>query len=229
MIRQQRLQNSILLFTCLGVFVTLGKVVLFPAPVRHETPATFELPADVPLAGWQLQGARPLEQQPNTKSAQQRLLSNQLYEYQQGNLPLRIEMRYAIETSGNVMGFLANYTNVPLERIQPKLRDERYQAGLGHYLIFENNRRTYLASCINPQGESTVTLPQFRHNRYFNDIRINRLWGWLVNSETIRDDRCLWVNMSLPSAENSPQATTAVLESVWASWYHWWQPRFAKS
>jgi cyanosortase A-associated protein len=231
---QHRLRTSMLILICFGVFAALGKLIVFPTPVYQAVPAAFELPADVPLPGWQLVAVRPLEQKPNTKSAQQRLLSSQLYEYEQGESQqkeqlLQIEMRYAIETSGNVMGFLGSYTNIPLERIQPKLRDERYQAGLGHYLILVNEQRTYLTSCINPRGESTVTLPQFRHNRYFNDVRIDRLWDWLLKSEKIRDDRCLWVNMSIPVAGTSPQAADSVLENAWVDWYRWWQPRFSKS
>jgi cyanosortase A-associated protein len=229
MIYKQRLQIPILISTCLTVFVILGKLILAPTPARQATPTAFEFPPQVPLPQWQLSASRSLEQKPNTKLAQQRLLSSKLYEYQQNKLPIQIEMRYTIEPSGNVMGFLSSYTSIPLSAIQPSLRDERQKPGIGYYLVFVNQQRAYLTSCINPSGGSTVTLPQFRHNRYKYDIRLDRLLGWLLAAQNIRDDRCLWVNMSIPLQEISQETAYSVLENIWVSWYAWWQPRFPKS
>ena len=238
---QQRLRTSILCITCFGVFVACGKLILFPPAARQFAPAAFEFPAAVPLSGWQLAATRPLEQEPNNQKARQNLLSGKLYSYQQtiskpnaseqntsepNASSLQIEMRYTIDTSGNVLGFLRNYTSVSLAAVQPSLRDERHREGMGYYLVFVDQQRAYLTSCINPRGDSTVTLPQFRHNRYTYDMRADRIFHWLLNAEGIRDDRCLWVNMSTSLEKNPPQVAYSRLENAWSSWYHWWQPRF---
>ena len=228
---KQRLRTSVLCITCFWVFVAFGKLILFPSAARQFAPAAFEFPTAVPLSGWQLSAARPLEHEPNNQKARQNLLSSKLYRYEpntseQNASPLQIEMRYTVDTSGNVLGFLRNYTSVSLASVQPSLRDERHREGMGYYLVFVDQQRAYLTSCINPRGESTVTLPQFRHNRYTYDMRADRIFDWLLSAEGIRDDRCLWVNMSTPLEKNLPQAAYSRLENAWSSWYHWWQPRF---
>lgn len=225
----RHLQTSILAITCLGTFAVLAKLILVPTTAQPFRPAVFEFPATVPLSGWQPSASGPVDHSPNYQMARQRLLSSKQYEYQRQGTPLQIELYYTIDTSGNVMGFLRNYTSIPLSAIQPSVRDERYREGVGYYLVFVHQQRAYLTSCINPRGGSTVTLPQFRHNRYTQDIRIDRFFRWLLNAESIRDERCLWVNLSTPLANGSQETVYSVLESAWVSWYNWWQPRFPKS
>ncbi|MFE4106723.1 cyanoexosortase A system-associated protein [Almyronema epifaneia] len=160
--------------------------------------------------------------------SQNRLINGYVYEYEQAERSLTIEMYYLFDTSGNVIGFLNENTTIPAEAVAPHLRTERYQAAIGYYLLFSHQTKDYLVSCINPKGESTVTLPQFRANRYRYDIWSPRLLRWMFTSENIRDFRCLWVVISLTDKSDSVQERYAILENVWFDWYGQWQPKFSR-
>lgn len=227
MIRWQQLRSFSLVITFCGVISVLGKSILDPDPLVKPTaiPAPFVFPAEVPLTGWQPLASRPLV---NKFAKNQKLLSGRLYQYKQNKIPIDIETLYTVETSGNVMGFIRNYTSIPLSAIQISSRSDRYQEAVGYYLLFVYQKRAYLTSCINPHGESTITLPQFQHNRYTYDIQFSRLLNWLINQENIRDLRCVWVHSSIPLNTNSPKDAYTILENAWFSWYQWWYPRFPK-
>lgn len=233
----QRVQYWIWMITGLMVLIVLGKVVIAPQKGSSSELAKFEFPHTVPLTGWQARGSGGVKDQPSDRRIQKRLLANKLYQYQHNSLPLQIEMRYTLETSGNVIGFLSNYTTIPSAVIQPALRDERYRPGVGYYLLFVHQQRAYLTSCINPKGGSTVSLPQFRRNRYAHDLQGDRLLKWLVYGDGIRDDRCLWVNMSMPldrlpldqTRANGTKTAYTALEQAWFPWFDWWQTRFPQS
>lgn len=225
--RWQQLRGFFLVVTFSGVISVLGKIILYPTSTAQQAvrPAPFVFPPDVSLPGWQPLASRPLTSD-STKS--QKFISGQLYQYEQNGRSLDIEMRYTIETSGNVMGFVGNYTAIPSSAIQPSSRIDRYKKSVGYYILFTHEKRAYLTSCINPRGDSTVTLPQFQHNRYTYDIQPDRVFRWLFRQENIRDLRCLWVHSSIPLDGTSPENAYPILEKAWVSWYQWWQPRFPK-
>lgn len=224
MINWQQFRACFLAVTLCGTLSVLGKSTFNPTPaVQHTSiPAPFVFP-EVPLPGWQPLTSRPL----TNDVTHQKFLAGRLYRYQEKGLPLEIEMVYTIENSGNVMGFISKYTSIPLSAIAS--RTDRYQEAVGYYMLFVYQKRAYLTSCINPRGGSTVTLPQFQHNRYSHDIEFSRLLNWLFTQENIRDLRCLWVHMSIPLNTNSPENAYSTLEKAWLAWYQWWQPRFPKA
>jgi cyanosortase A-associated protein len=51
----------------------------------------------------------------------------------------------------------------------------------------------------------------------------------LLGQEALLDKRCLWVYLSIPLRNSSPEEAYKTLEQAWFSWYQWWQPRFPKS
>ncbi len=106
-------------------------------------------------------------------------------------------MRYMVKTHGNVKSFIEKYYSLPLSSGQPTLV-LRQQANTGFYNLFTYQQRAYLSTCINSRGGSTVTAPQFRRNRLIYDMRLGRLFPWLVGQGTIRDRRCLWAHLSVP-------------------------------
>lgn len=227
MINWPKIRHFLLVITFCSVFSVLGKSILYPttAAQRTVTPASFVFPPEVPLSGWQ-----PLESRALTKDVTKhpKLLSGMVYKYSRNKLPLDIEMRYTIETSGNVMGFISNYTPIPSSAIKLSSRSDRYEKEVGYYMLFVYQKRAYLTSCINPRGGSTVTLPQFNHNRYTYDIQPDRLLYWLFGQQNIRDLRCLWFHSSIPLNNASPNNAYSNLENAWFSWYKWWYPRFPK-
>ncbi len=93
-------------------------------------------------------------------------------------------------------------------------------------MLFKDQNDAYLASCINPRGESTVTIEQFNKNRYDHDIRPERLLRWFLRAESIRDFRCLWVSLSIPITDQRTDEAFSTLEAVWFFWHDWWKPHF---
>ena len=65
----------------------------------------FEFPESVPLTDWKLNKSAPLEISDNSgfKAARK-------YEYQKNSMALEIEMRYAVDTIGQVEGMMKGHT-----------------------------------------------------------------------------------------------------------------------
>jgi cyanosortase A-associated protein len=209
--------------------VILVKILLDNRPVKDRIYklSAFTFPKQVPLPGWQFERSTSLAL-PEKKALKNRLIASQSYVYKQDKLPLMIDMRYVKDTSGNVIGFLTHFTSVSSGAIVPERRVERYRKGIGYYVLLSDPKGVYLTSCINPRGESTVTLPQFQRNRYYNDISLDRLIYWLFNPSTLRDFRCLWVHASVPADALPLNAAYSSLESAWFSWKPWWQKNFPR-
>jgi cyanosortase A-associated protein len=219
---------ALILMFC-SASVILVKLLLDNRPVKDRiyTPSAFTFPKQAPLPGWKFERSASLAL-PDKKALRNRLIASQSYVYKQDKVQLTIDMRYAKDTSGNVIGFLTNFTSVPSSAIAPERRIERYRKGIGYYVLLSDPKGVYLTSCINPRGESTVTLPQFQRNRYYNDLSLERLTYWLFNPSTLRDFRCLWVHASVPADALSLNTAYATLESAWFSWKPWWQKNFPR-
>lgn len=209
-----------------GVFCVLGRTILTPAASKvAATP--FAFPADVPLPEWQFKSSHALAVPITTNPS---YLSGKYYQYIHNNLTLDIEMRYVINTKGDIKSLIKNYSSMPpaSSKLSLVLRQRR---GIGFYSLFAYQQRAYLSSCINSRGSSTVTVSQFRHNRYLYDNIYNisfkeRLIPWLQGRGSIQDMRCLWAHLSIPLKHTSSETTYQTLEKAWVSWYQWWHPRF---
>ncbi|MBD2176110.1 cyanoexosortase A system-associated protein [Pseudanabaena sp. FACHB-1998] len=98
---------------------------------------------------------------------------------------------------------------------------------IGFHVILSSQNRSYLTSCINPRGISTVTREQFDDNGSEQAIDKDVVIGWLLGQKELRDRRCLWTLISTPiSSESDREAANQKLEKIWISWYEWWKPRF---
>ncbi|NJL85012.1 MAG: cyanoexosortase A system-associated protein [Leptolyngbyaceae cyanobacterium SM1_1_3] len=200
-----------------------------------ETPVPYQaklqpldFPDAVPLDSFTLLGGSAIAgDKTPVVGSQKRLINGHVYKYEKDGRSLTIQMYYMFDTSGNVIGFLDSHTDIPEAAIGPSLRIERYRQAVGYYLLFPYQGRDYLASCINPRGETTVTLPQFRDNRYRYDIWSPRLLRWLFTAENIRDFRCLWVLISAVAEKPHSASSYAGLEQIWFDWQAQWQARFS--
>lgn len=209
-----------------SVFFFLGKTILTPI-VEKNTVTSFVFPIAIPLPEWQLNKSSPLAA-PLAESPA--YLSGRHYQYIQNDLTLDIEMRYIVNTKGDVKFFIQNYSSIPPLPSQLSLV-LRQQEGIGFYSLFTYQQRAYLSTCINSRGGSTVTDLQFRQNRDIYDNIFNmrfkeRLLPWLQGRGSIRDMRCLWTHMSTPLKNSSLGDAYQTLEKEWFSWYEWWRPRF---
>ncbi|WP_375491596.1 cyanoexosortase A system-associated protein [uncultured Nostoc sp.] len=214
---KNRIKFLALIFST-GMLV-LGKVILFPNPVKPKV-NTFVFPEEVPLAKWQLSVSSPIE---SLTKENPNLVAEKHYRYVKNDLPLDIQMRYLQNLYNADIGA---YIKQDFAVTSPPVM--RQQKGVGYYGVGVEKQKAYLSSCINPRGNSTFTHPQFRENRYFQDITFDRIMPLLQGKEALLDKRCLWVHLSIPLRKSSPEAAYQVLEQVWFSWYRWWQPRFPK-
>jgi cyanosortase A-associated protein len=217
----KKIRISFLAITFGGVCFALGKSILYPS-VSDRTPLPFVFPPAVSLPEWQPVASSPLV---STTEESSNYLVGRHYRYIKQGLSLDIEMRYLVQTDGNVNFFIKKYKTIPSSpgQLLPVLRQ---QEGVGSYNLFVHQGRAYLSTCINPRGGSTVTNNQFILNRYLYDVRLGRLLPWLLGQVELRDMRCLWAHMSVPLNNSSPENAYKTLEKAWVSWYKWWSPRF---
>jgi cyanosortase A-associated protein len=201
-----------------GILV-LGRSILFPNPDKPIV-NNFAFPQEVPLAEWQPSVVTPakslIKDNPD-------LLAQKHYRYLKNDLSLDIEMRYLQNFYHADIGVYINRNlNITSSSVV------RQQKGVGYYGLGVDKQTAYLSTCINPRGGSTFTHPQFRDNRFSQDINLNRIIPILIGHEPLLDKRCLWVHLSMPLKNSSPEESYQVLEKAWFSWYQWWQPQFPK-
>lgn len=217
MIDWKNIRLSFLAVTTIGVFLVLAKSILIPAEDKR-TASAFVFPNAVPLAEWQSLPSKSLVPQ----SQRLKYLSGRKYEYIQNELALNIEMRYIVNTVGDVKEYIKQET-LPLSKVI-----QRQQTGIGFYNLFTYQEKAYLSSCINPRGGTTVTDRQFKQNRNTYDVQLNRLLPWLLGQQNLKDNRCLWTHLSVPLKHTTPDHAYQKLETAFFSWYQWWEPRFPK-
>lgn len=220
-----RIPLLIVLFA--GAVLITSKSVLIPMQGNEQfTPYAF--PGKVPLEGWQLQRNQILRRQPiKGEKPYDDALAGMSYTYVKNNTPLNIEVRYVVATLGDVPSLIRNYAPVEIKQLHKQI-DQQYLSAIGYTGRFTHQGRAYLSTCINPHGGSTFSGRQFIQNRSLYDLRPNRWLPLLLGQESLRDRRCLWVHMSVPLNDRSPDQAYQVLEAAWMPWFQWWSPRFPK-
>jgi len=196
--------------TLAGVWFVFGKFLTDPTLGR---PTPYAFPQAVPLPNWQ-----PASE-PGTARNQQR------YRYIRGEETLVIEMRYLIDTNGDFKQFIKDHTSISAPATEI-LKSVRYRDGVGFYGLSHYRGQAYLSACIPPMGQSTVTREQFRQTLAAHDRQPSRLLAWVLAQGDLRDRRCLWSHLSIPTTDRSPEAAYQELETTWFAWYRWWKPRF---
>ncbi|HEY9693942.1 MAG TPA: cyanoexosortase A system-associated protein [Oculatellaceae cyanobacterium] len=209
----------LLVITNAFAILVLGKVILDPSIVK-DTSTTFEFPSVVPLPQWQLIESKALP-------GRNLRMPGKQYRYIQNQLPLDIDIRYVIETDGNIKQLIGKHTSINFSTAEPTLRI-RQQPGVGFYGVYVDQERAYLDACINARGSSTFTSEQFIDNRKRYELQFNRLLAYLIADQSLRERRCLWSHLSIPLNDSSTETAYHNLETAWFSWYKWWSPRFPK-
>lgn len=221
----KKLQVWVLAIAFGGSLIVLGKSVVDPSIGRHSTftfpEETLAISDGKKIAVTQLIDLGPVVSLANYTVGKR-------YQYTYNNLPLDIEMRYMAGTNGDVPASIQNYTLIGLPS-SDLTRNIHYLENIGFYTFFLARDRAYLSTCLNPQGESTVTHEQFARNLNASALQPGRIIPWLLGQLDLRDRRCLWVHMSVPLDNNtSPEVARKQLESFWISWYGWWKDRFPR-
>lgn len=221
----KKLRLPVLIITFTSALLVFGRTIT-DSSIGKRTATPFVFPSAVPLSQWQFVSSKPLpnqivEQLPYGKL----ILPGMHYRYQQNGIPLKIDMRYEVNTAGDVKQLVEMHTDVKFLPNQPMpiIREHK----LGFYGVYVYQQQAYLDACINPSGGSTFTSAQFDYNRIHYDLQFQRLLLWLLGRQELRDNRCLWTHLSIPLNQSSPDAYST-LEQAWFSWYKWWQTRFPK-
>lgn len=215
MIIWKHLHLSILAVTFSITLLVLGRVILLPKPEKATDSSIFS--EKISLEQWQFKKNESL---PKPKKLYLELIAQKRYQYIRNNLPLDIEMRYV--TDGNVPKLIKKFTSIASSSTVQK------KEGIGYYGLGIDQKRAYLSACINPYGNSTFTEEQFNQNRFHYEMQPKHLLSWLLGQQQLQHKRCLWSHLSIPLNNSSPETAYQVLESVWFSWYQWWQPRFSQ-
>jgi len=188
--------------------------------------STYTLTNTLSLNGWQQVSATSLKSQTSdalTTSDSGLVQSGKQYRYLKNNRQLEIQMRYVVNTRGEPNPFEGQPTGILVKEYQ---KNTIQLNRTGYYELKTDVKLAYLTACINPRGGSTVTSAQFLHNRYTNDFTWSRILNWVSGKEVLKDNRCIWAQLSTPLNGVTASETYQILESVWANNYTRWQSRF---
>ncbi len=213
-----------LLLGLLGGAVLTGMKVIFWPP--QSRPQAIAFPPTLPLAGWQpVQNPPPLPP-PKEKKADElfHFINGHVYQYQRGDQTLRIEMRYFAPVTADVHAFLTYYW-----KSNPPALEMQQQEGIGYFVLFTDQKQTYLSTCLTPRGGTTVNREQFSQLRYRQDLNPIRVAMWAIGQGSLLDSRCLWITLSTQDSPLSPDASpAATLKTVFPQWIDQWRSRFEK-
>lgn len=183
---------------------------------------------EIALNSWQQVKFKPLGQQKYKNAMTDKFVlveSGTDYSYLKNGQKLELQMRYVINTRGDQNPFLLQLSPDLVKDSQKNLRQLK---GVGHYALYSDSKQAYLTACINPRGGSTLTSSQFMQNRYKYDITLNHLLPWILGQDVLRDDRCIWTQLSVPLNGLLATDIYTVLESIWNDNYGTWQSLFSR-
>jgi len=231
-INSQNPKDRKIRFGLLILFVSSGLLIFMRSLIDNNigkpTPFTFPERIEFAQAETKLLEAKQSATITDTKEffGKPRYLYGKSYKYLLDDMPVDIDLRYAIGTDGDLPLYLKELGNIEIK--EDELRQKTvFKATIGHYTAFDYQNRTYLTACINPRGTSTFTKEQFEDNASDRALDRDVVIGWLLGQKDLRDRRCLWTLMSTPITSASDRnATNQKLEKTWISWYEWWKPRF---
>jgi cyanoexosortase A len=148
------------------------------------------------------------------------------YSYLKNNQQLQIQMRYVVNTRGDSNPFLKKLNE---NLVKDSYKNVKYIKGVGYYSLYSDAKQAYLTACINPHGGSTVNSNQFLQNRYTYDLTWSRILPWILGKEVLRDNRCIWAQLSVGLNGVADSEVYPILESSWTANYPGWQSLFQKN
>jgi cyanosortase A-associated protein len=216
--------------TVVGLLLAVLKLALDPKAANRQPPNfSFPQSVEIPglkLLGWQFLSSKAIA--PENPKLEEFFLDIHEYQFNQdqksSQKALTIGMYYTLGTRGESSEFLAKRFKIETATI-PIKQEIKGNAETGYYSLFNYKGRSHLVSCINPRGTSTVTSQQFFRNRNAYDFQSDRIIPWFFGQVSLRDLRCIWVDMSIPEAAKS----ASILEKAWEPWYQYWQGKFPAS
>lgn len=192
--------------------------LLFPQIGRRQLP-NLNFPSQLMLTGWNQAHSFPLMENQNTELSFEHFRAGKEYQYYQGEREVTVQLRLIEGTFGHVPGYIKTYTS--LKKAFPE-GSTQSQPEIGRYQLFSDESQAYLSACLTSRGQSTVTGNEFVRKMNRHILRENFLPG-IVGQRSLRERRCLWVHLSTPLDQGSPEEGYQVLESVFEEGYSHWQ------
>jgi cyanosortase A-associated protein len=216
------------------IILTLGIIAISPN-IGSRSPQKPEFESEIDLSGWELTNSDsfvlPNQQDeildPTIRNRQLYgfLAGGHEYDYQKDDYELNIRTLYVLGSIGGIHLFILDENDQPLPR-QKGFIEIREKEGIGYYGLFKTEEKAHLIACINSTGKTTVTSKQFFLNRKEHNLKLTRMFSWLLGQESLVDRRCLWNHLSLPLNDNTPESLYPILEEAWFSWYQQWENQF---
>lgn len=211
--------------TSLAMAVITIATLLMPQVGRREI-KSLQFPSQVTLSGWEEKKSFSLVDNPETQLQLHRLRGGHQYHYQQQEIEVTAALRFFSPTFGNVEQYLKK-TYDPLLQDAYGQGKNSYLPDLGTYRLFHDQETAYLSACLTPEGESTINVTAYVNKTNRGIFNWNTLMPRLLGERSLRERRCLWVNLSTPLQHNSPEASYRRLESVFKAGYSQWQGLFS--
>jgi cyanoexosortase A len=212
-------RRFLLTATWMGIILTAIYLVANKRPI-----GTAIFPDQMAVNNWQQVKFKPLGRQtyknPNIIYESVVVDFSQDYNYIKKGQNLTVQMRYVVNTRGDQNPFFIEIGKDLVKDSENKIKQLK---GVGYYALYSDTKQAYLTACINPRGGGTVTSSQFMQNRYKYDVTLNRLLPWVLGQDVLRDDRCIWIQLSVPLNEFVATDIYTVLESIWQDNYATWQ------
>lgn len=203
--------------------VTMATLIIPEVARREIQPLQF--PSKVTLSGWTEEKSIPLVKQPETKLRFDRLRSGREYHYGQQEAKVTVALRFSSPTVGRLENYIKQTYPKPLETAY-RQGNTRYIPNRGNYRLFQDDEKAYLSACLTPTGESTVDFQNYVNKANRQVFNWQTLIPRLLGEKSLRERRCLWVNLSTPLNSNSPETSYQLLESVFKTGYPKWQGLF---
>lgn len=210
---------SILAIALGGTMIALFWGIKTPL-LSRPTVTPFTFPAIVPLPQWKQISSKPLDF-PNSPDLT--AIASRSYQYlSPDGLKLTIQMRYLNTAKADIPTLLREYTK------DPPITQITHQEGVGAIALGNDQDRSYLSACINPQGPSTVTADQFLRTKLVTGKDYNWFLGWLQGKSNLLDQRCLWSHATL-SRQGENQNSSTILQETSQTWFNWWISHYPSS
>ena len=198
--------------------------IMMPQIGRREIPP-LQFPSQITLAGWDQQNSLPLVNHPERKFQQDGLRSGQQYQYRQQENQVTVALRFSSPTVGRIEKYIKQTYEPGFEKAYQQ-GSTKYLPNLGHYRLFTNQDKAYLSTCLTPSGESTVDFQSYVKKANRKIFEWESLIPRLLGQQSLRERRCLWVNLSTSLNNQSPENSYRRLESVFKQGYSKWQGLF---
>jgi len=199
--------------------------LLIPEVGRREI-QSLQFPSQMTLSGWEEQKSVSLVDNPEPRLQLHRLRSGHEYHYQQQATEVTAALRFFSPTFGNVEEYVKKTYDPPLQKAYAQ-GTTKYLSNLGTYHLFHDQETAYLSACLTPEGESTINVAAYMNKTNRGIFNGQTLIPRLLGQRSLRERRCLWVNLSTPLQQNSPEASYRRLESVFKAGYSQWQGLFS--